>query len=88
MLFRSVVMYDENILIFPNPAENKFIIQNIDADFKTIFLTDAVGNKIFSGMIEKSDFELNVETLRSGIYFVYLTGSERKSTVKKILIQK
>jgi hypothetical protein len=58
------------IAIYPNPTTNSFEIQN--AAGSQFQLTDLTGKVLMQGQIASVKQEVNISTLKQGIYFVYI----------------
>ena len=73
------------VKIYPNPVNHSFKIINNTAEpiiqFKILSLT---GKTILSGNIENTRNEINVNDLKTGIYFVYLK-TKNNFIIKKIV---
>lgn len=68
--------------IFPNPVQNKFILQSSETNF-TISITDINGRTITSNKNLVSN-EIDVSALKTGMYFITVTSSEGKTSKKFI----
>lgn len=77
-----------NLNVFPNPAENSFIISgsNIGTDSKLSIL-DVTGKLVFSCQMSSPAINLNAETisLTPGIYMCKLESAKSASTVRLII---
>jgi hypothetical protein len=78
---------NNNIRIFPNPANNLIIISIDYNDLigEYITLHNSFGQQLMQGKISSVKTELNVSGLKNGLYFIK-TG--RKNSLQKLLIQK
>jgi len=75
----------EEILLYPNPTEDKIKIENLPLGKSTFILSDVMGNEIFTGEAEES-FELDLSSFPTGVYTLTLnisTGIFTKKVVKK-----
>ena len=88
------VLYNANLLLYPNPANSQVTLRAIDNVFGnqvTVFVTDITGRIIMKS--EKtlngagSEIQLNTSHLTNGIYFVNVLGQDGKRAVKKLIIQ-
>ena len=77
---------DENyISIFPNPSNENITISNANIALKTIHIYNILGGKVTSiEQINKSQIELNISNLNSGIYLFSILDSDDKTTLKKV----
>ena len=77
--------------IFPNPARDKFEVRTVDFEVKsaTIEIYDLNGRKFLEKNISRGTetVEIDVSSLKSGIYFCKIS-TEKYSATKKIIIQK
>ena len=78
---------ESNLLVYPNPATNSFLITNLPA-VCGIYLCDAAGRQIFSEQLNRANktYSVNTSGLSEGVY-VLVVRSEEKSITKKIIIQ-
>lgn len=73
--------------IYPNPCKNNLTVDNINLDGKTgIFITDITGKKLLVHSVDdvysNGKLEINVSSLRSGIYFLTVEGDKQILTRK------
>jgi hypothetical protein len=82
---------NDDILLYPNPAKDKFTVQSLKfkVGYATFEIYDLNGRKLLEKNFPagSENVEIDVSSLQSGIYFCRLT-SENKSTTKKLIIQK
>ena len=69
----------KDMIIFPNPARNKLIINSAGNEFDSIIIEDIQG-RIVMKMEETNSKEINVSNLKSGLYFVtiFFSNSSRE----------
>lgn len=72
----------QNVLLYPNPSNGKIFIKDLPKDSK-IKVFDKLGKMVYSGREEES---LNLEGLRSGIYYVQLISNNGQNTITKKII--
>jgi hypothetical protein len=72
-----------DLKIYPNPVQNKLIIQSVTNDFDSVSITDVHG-KIVIKTEKLASSEIDVSTLNSGMYFITITFSEGRTTKKFI----
>ncbi len=73
-----------SIQLFPNPAKNKLTLKNLNhfEDY-SVRLYTTIGKTILSNQIhKKNSFEMNVENLPAGFYFLLLQGIEKNHIFK------
>tara|TARA_B100000949_G_scaffold229832_1_gene239324 strand:+ start:152 stop:1192 length:1041 start_codon:yes stop_codon:yes gene_type:complete len=73
----------QGLTLFPNPAQNKLIIQSASNDFDAVTITDINGRIIIS-LRNMTSNEINVSNIKSGMYFITITSSEGKIAKKFI----
>lgn len=75
----SVDEHDNNLSIYPNPANDHILISGSDFQSAEIF------NTLGQCVITSESHEINVEKLERGIYFVHLHGYNTSKQVKFII---
>jgi hypothetical protein len=80
---------ENDFLIYPNPATNKFEVQSLKfeaGDELKIF--DVMGKEILYAKIKAGKIEIDVSKFKSGIYFVQMVSSDARQNIltKKIVI--
>ncbi len=72
--------------VFPNPNQGTFSIQWKNEMFNTIEIFDAAGKRVLKQVILQQGFFNEAEKLKSGVYWVKLSGENSIST-KKIVVE-
>ena len=72
--------------VFPNPNQGIFSIQWKNEMFNTIEIFDAAGKRVLKQVILQQGFFNEAEKLKSGVYWVKLSGENSIST-KKIVVE-
>ncbi len=72
-----------NLKIYPNPVQNKLILQSVTNDFDSVSIADLNGRIVHSSKNLVSN-EIDISALRSGMYFITITSSEGNITKKFI----
>lgn len=70
-----------NLIVFPNPAKDKIIIQSSISNFDSVSVSDLNGRIVISDINSK---EIDVSGLKSGMYFLNITSAEGNITKKFI----
>lgn len=70
--------------LYPNPVENSFYISS-EKFVDTYQIITVAGDVIYTEKIEKNSFEVYVNNLESGIYFVKLY-TEKTFIIKKVIV--
>lgn len=79
----SLLKKDVDTKIFPNPVQNKLILNNRD-DFQQIEICNLQGNIVLSRTLNNFNNEIELGALTSGIYFVSLQNQKNRFTTKII----
>jgi hypothetical protein len=77
------------VKIFPNPTNGQITISNIqDASLKTIEVYNILGSLVNSIYVEDelNTINLNLETLRKGIYLLKLNSYNGSTKTQKLII--
>ena len=80
MAKEEVSITDESIVInlFPNPAKDKIYIESTEI-INTLKVYNVSGQLMLEKSIANNNGELNIELLKSGVYFIYVqTENEMK----------
>ncbi|MEX2483733.1 MAG: T9SS type A sorting domain-containing protein [Brumimicrobium sp.] len=78
---------DKTISIYPNPAQKTVNIET-PSNGKLIFL-DALGKQVLTTEISGNDNNIDISTLKNGIYFVQnISNKGVRSETKKLIVQK
>lgn len=80
--------YDDIFTVYPNPAEDKFVINYKKENYKDISLkiTDLKGSVVFESVLTGTS--QTIKGLEAGSYFVNLYNSEGIIAVQKLVITK
>lgn len=79
---------ENNITIFPNPTNNIATINLSEKENCTIQLYDVTGKILINEKISNTNrYQLNLENITQGIYFLKVTGNKNTSITKKIIKQ-
>jgi len=77
---------EDNIIIYPNPADEEFNIINIPSCIKAIEIRDLTGRTLYHDQAGKFDQNITIESrLTPGIYFVTLYGGSKPITRKLVV---
>jgi hypothetical protein len=77
-----------NILIYPNPANNKITITTLDKGnpFAQISINDIAGKLILNDTTGGTDIRLQLPTVTGGIYFITLQFEDKTTATRKLII--
>ncbi len=90
--FDEDVLYNANIMLYPNPTNGNANLQSIDNVFNgevDIFIADITGRIVVQtreNMSNLNTVQLRTANLNRGIYFVNVLGQDGKRAVKKLII--
>ena len=77
---------DAGINLYPNPAQNKFVLEGAELEGANVYITDLLGRNIFVPVSKtNSKLEFNTSSLKSGMYMVNIAKDNNKTT-KKIIV--
>ncbi len=76
----------EIISVYPNPAKDFIIIENISDTKTEIQILDLLGNNVYSNTLTGISHEIDIRNLKCGMYFIKMV-SDQGTSVKKIMIQ-
>jgi|GEM_PF-4146595 len=74
-----------DILVYPNPAENKLIISHTDIKLLSYTLYSVSGELIENQVLNRKSNSISISKLESGIYFVFILLESGESEVKKFV---
>jgi hypothetical protein len=77
--------FDDKIIVYPNPANNYFLVEAVSTELIEVIIFDAFG-KLIRTEQEYSNTKINVSGLANGLYIVMIKGN-KTSLQEKILIQ-
>ena len=73
-----------DVKLFPNPANNNVMIRSGDKMLE-VRIFDVTGKKVYSELVNNTEFKVTLENLQSGIYFVSIY-TQKATEVKKLQI--
>lgn len=77
---------ENDINIFPNPAQNRLHIDTGDNIVKSIFISDILGNELIDiDYNHNNPNTLDISTLATGIYFINVMFDDGSSTIEKFV---
>ncbi len=77
----------QELLVYPNPAEDELFIQNPNEFSVSIELYDAIGREVLSATgVPAATTTLATQSLQNGVYFFRATGANGFSTSSKVVI--
>ena len=71
--------------LFPNPVKDKFYISSTNENDFSITIFDITGKLILTKENKKSGESINIQTLKSGIYFISIKDDLGNTSIKRLL---
>jgi uncharacterized protein (TIGR02145 family) len=68
---------DKILLFYPNPAKDKIILANFDADDLDVTIFSITGEILLHNVLNSSTTEINIQSLPKGIYIIETKSLER-----------
>jgi hypothetical protein len=81
----SVLEMNNEISIFPNPSNGKFIIELDNFEGKTIAVYNLLGAKVLEQQITQNRTEINLSI--SGVYFYEIKENNAQLSTGKIVVK-
>lgn len=78
--------YSDGVSVFPNPAENKLIIDSKDPACNDVRIIDALGHVVHTGQVA-GHTEIEIGNLSRGIHVVELVSKEKKIKRVKVIFK-
>jgi uncharacterized repeat protein (TIGR01451 family) len=75
----STLINEEGVFIYPNPVSDLLHIKAAATTFKSATITNTIGQIVVTAETNKADATIDVRSLPSGIYFLYLKGDGQSS---------
>lgn len=75
-----------SLIVFPNPSTDKFYIQNAELGAR-IEITSTSGQIIFTGLIDRAPFPIDLQGTEKGIYFYSITTASNGTAQGKLILQ-
>jgi hypothetical protein len=77
---------NSNYKIYPNPAQNNFVIETNAIEKQMIFIFDVNGKLVFNQFIYGKTI-IDVSSLNAGVYSLNITSSEGTQTKKLVIVK-
>ncbi|MCK5775476.1 MAG: T9SS type A sorting domain-containing protein [Bacteroidales bacterium] len=71
--------------VYPNPAKDYLIVENITSDVFTVMLFDMIGNIVLQEEVNNGNVEICTSSFGKGIYFLSVKSSVSNEFVKVII---
>lgn len=84
----SQVGLDENakisLKLYPNPTQGTFFV-DAQSNIDMIHILDASGKVLLTKEVNNSNFEMDMNTMENGVYFIKLQSNESIQTIRLVL---
>lgn len=74
------------VILYPNPASSKVMIENKTKEMSTITIINAMGEKVYSSILASTITTLNISDFAKGVYFVSI-NTKKSSRVEKLMVE-
>ena len=81
--YDGVVEEKESVFAFPNPTNDRVVIEGIEAAEVQIY--NAIGKCVASAKCKGEPLTIDISSLPAGVYFVNITDGEGRKCVKKVV---
>ncbi len=82
----GVEAVDQNMMLYPNPANDIFTIEVPDMVNANVVVTNLQGKLVYNGILESGKAQMMVASWAEGIYFVNVSGNN-KNVNSKIVVR-
>ena len=82
----AAINESHNISIFPNPSTGDFIFSGVKSGY-SLEVYNVLGEVIYASLIDKSDYQLNLNGKAKGVYFYKITDKTNFVQQGKIIIE-
>lgn len=80
----TVEIYDDPIVVSPNPSTGKVtVVSPPIGTFEPFSITDRTGHIVKKGLRNSKDFEINMEDLDEGLYFLFIGDNANPTKIWK-----
>ncbi|GEQ84809.1 hypothetical protein ULMS_03170 [Patiriisocius marinistellae] len=73
------------ITLFPNPAKDVLMISTTNIESSTVIIYNMLGKEVMTAVIDTNLHQLNVASLRAGMYLIQVTASDGKKQTFKFI---
>lgn len=81
--------FDADIIVYPNPANNKFAVSGLNSvGKKHIKILSMLGKIVGEYKTNKSSLNINTNHIQSGLYIIQIASESYKTVFKKIVVNK
>ena len=81
--------FDADIIVYPNPANNKFAVSGLNSvGKKHIKILSMLGKIVGEYKTNKSSLNINTNHIQSGLYIIQIVSESYKTVFKRIVVNK
>ena len=79
-------LFDQDFLVYPNPANDKIIIDLLKSQKATVEIINLTGQIISTQNINNKENTIRIDELSNGIYFLKITSENNFYSTRKIIV--
>ncbi len=79
--------FEHDLIIYPNPAKNKILIENTYFSILFVILRDIKGAPLIYEKLQQGNNEINLENLASGYYIITILDTNNKVISSKKIVK-
>jgi hypothetical protein len=76
---------EQNLNLYPNPANNLFVVEAKEMGNATVVVTDLQGKTVFNGNMTEGALSMNVADWSEGVYMVSVNGNSKNLNSKMVV---
>jgi len=76
---------EQNLNLYPNPANNLFVVEANEMGNATVVVTDLQGKVVFNGNMTSGALSMNVADWSAGVYMVSVNGNNKNLNSKMVV---
>lgn len=76
---------EQNLNLYPNPANNLFVVEAKEMGNATVVVTDLQGKVVFNGNMTSGALSMNVADWSAGVYMVSVNGNNKNLNSKMVV---
>jgi hypothetical protein len=76
---------DQNLNLYPNPANNVFVVEAKEMGNAVVLVTDIQGKVVFNGNLTEGALSMNVADWSEGVYMVSVNGNSKNLNSKIVV---
>jgi hypothetical protein len=76
---------EQNLNLYPNPANNLFVVESKEMGNAAVTVTDMQGKVVFNGNMNAGALSMNVADWSEGVYMVSVNGNSKNLNSKMVV---